>query len=119
MPILAFEIIEPNRIKVDDTDIMNDEPIQDGTLACLEVEFYILAFQFFEEKLCKGVQIAILNNACVFDFTMDGCLINVISKETEIGQFVGRNISKIKYRCTEKIDRIYGNIKRSKIKILP
>lgn len=76
MPILAFEIIEPDRIKVDDTDIMNDEPIYDGILACLEGELCTSAFQFFEEKLCKAIQISVLNNACVFDFTMDGCLIN-------------------------------------------
>lgn len=76
MPVLEFTITEPDRIKVDDGDIMNDEPIFDATLACWEGELCASAFQFVEEKLCKAIVISVLNNACVFDFTMEGCLIN-------------------------------------------
>lgn len=76
MPILVFEIIEADRINVNGKERIYDEPLFDGTLAYLDGELCTTAFQFIEEKLCKAIQISVLNNACVFDFTIEGCLID-------------------------------------------
>lgn len=100
MPILAFEIVEPDRIRVDDGDMIYDEPLFDGTLSCLGGELCTTAFQFVEEKLCKAIQISILNNTCVFDFTIDGCLIDgkEIQKGDAFSPAMRRIVTGEKYR---------------------
>ena len=76
MPILIFNIMEPDRIIAESDDKLKDEPLFDAVLARLEGELCTSSFQFVEEKLCKALKISVLNNACVFDFVMEGCLID-------------------------------------------
>ena len=75
MPLLAFNLIE-HSLKSKKEALTKGEPTFDGTFACLQGELCTTAFQFVEEKICKIIEISVLNNVCVFDFTIEGCLIN-------------------------------------------
>lgn len=100
MPILAFEIIEPDKITGDNNLMMNEPLIFNGILSCWKGELCTTAFQFVEEKLCKAIEISVLNNACVFDFTLEGCLINgkEVNKGEAFNPDMRRLVSDEKYR---------------------
>lgn len=68
LPLLNFKVIE--------SDTLENNSKFDGTLTCYKEELCTSAFQFIEQKLCETIVISVLNNECVFDFIMEGCLIN-------------------------------------------
>lgn len=106
MPILGFEIVEADRIEKNDGNVSDVDIIFDETLAYMEGELCTSAFLFVEEKLCKTIVISVLNNTCVFDFTIEGCLIN--GKEIKKGQAFNpgsrRLVSEEKFRLVFDYD---------------
>lgn len=99
MPILSFKIVEPDRVSKN-RNVFGDEPIFDGTLAFINGELCTTAFQFVESKLCKAIEVEVLNEVCVFDFTISGCLIG--GKEMHKGECFSPSLQRLvpgeKYR---------------------
>ncbi len=93
MPVLKFCIIDMHNMD-------EEEPMFDATLSCLNGELFTSGFEFIEQKKCKMIEISILNNVCVFDFTIEGCLIN--GKEMKKGIFFNPDLRRLvedeKYR---------------------
>lgn len=75
MPILRFEIVSVDKIDKDCQMEIGGRLTFDGTLSCQEGELTTSAFRFVEEKICKAIEVSVLNNTCVFDFVIEGCLI--------------------------------------------
>lgn len=105
MPILSFEVVEADRIEF----IRLGEPFFDSTLTCSEDELCTSAFDCNGEKIYKVIQVSVLNNTCVFDFKLEGCLIS--GKEVRRGEAFNPDMRRLV--SGEKFRLIFDNADHS------
>lgn len=91
MPILKFET------GYDTVDV-------DATLECYQKELITSGFIFLEEKDCANIRISVANNQSVFNFTIDGCLID--GKEVVQGDAFAP--AKRRLVCGESINMVFN-----------